>query len=134
MSLRVRPLLAGLGLAFAALTLSAADDSRVIYPGASAVAEKSSAAAPSSGYGSVTILGAIVLAAAGGWMFFRGRKLPFASREARKLAIDETRSLGSRQYLVVASYEGKKILLGVCPGRIDLLTTLDSAPNRELSR
>jgi flagellar protein FliO/FliZ len=40
--------------------------------------------------------------------------------------IDETKSLGSRQYLVVASYEGRKLLLGVCPGRIDLLTPLDA--------
>ena len=55
-------------------------------------------------------------------------------RDVRKLAIDETRSLGSRQYLVVASYEGKKLLLGVCPGRIDLLTPLDSPSPRDSSR
>ena len=48
-----------------------------------------------------------------------------SGRVARRLVIDETKSLGSRQYLVVASYEGKKLLLGVCPGRIDLLTPLD---------
>ena len=38
-----------------------------------------------------------------------------------------TRSLGNRQYLVVASYEGQKFLIGVCPGRIDLLAPLGSA-------
>ena len=43
----------------------------------------------------------------------------------RKLAVAETRSLGSRQYLVVATYGEKKFLLGVCPGRINLLTSLE---------
>ena len=49
-----------------------------------------------------------------------------ASQDAQfaQLTIDETRSLGSRQYLVVASYQDKKFLLGVCPGRIDLLSAL----------
>ena len=42
----------------------------------------------------------------------------------RKLEISETRMLGSRQFLVVAEYEDRKILLGVCPGRIDYLCTL----------
>ena len=46
------------------------------------------------------------------------------SRDARQLAIQETRSLGNRQYLVVASYEDKKFLLGVTPGRIEMLTPL----------
>ena len=48
-------------------------------------------------------------------------------REARKLTVAETRSLGNRQYLVVADYEGRKFLLGVCPGRIDLLSSLDGS-------
>jgi len=42
----------------------------------------------------------------------------------RKLQISETRMLGNRQFLVVAEYEGRKLLLGVCPGRIDYLSTL----------
>lgn len=42
----------------------------------------------------------------------------------RKLHIDEMRPLGNRQFLVVAAYEGKKVLLGVCPGRIDYLCQL----------
>ncbi len=78
------------------------------------------------GMGAVTVIGTMVLAGAGGWLLLRGRKLPFPGRVVKKLSIDETRSLGSRQYLVVASYEGKKMLLGVCPGRIDLLTPLNS--------
>ena len=133
MILRVRHLLLGLALSGFALAVHAADESRVIYPAASSAA-KSAAAAPASGFGALTMVGALVLAAAGGWMFFRGRKFTLPGRDARKLAIEETRSLGSRQYLVVASYEGKKLLLGVCPGRIDLLTPLDSPTGREQSR
>ena len=45
----------------------------------------------------------------------------------RKLDISETRMLGNRQFLVVAAYEGKKVLIGVCPGRIDYLCTLSGA-------
>jgi flagellar protein FliO/FliZ len=46
---------------------------------------------------------------------------------ARKLQISETRMLGNRQFLVVAEYEDRKMLLGVCPGRIDYLATLSAA-------
>lgn len=45
----------------------------------------------------------------------------------RKLHVSETRMLGNRQFLVVAEYEGRKMLLGVCPGRIDYLSTLAGA-------
>jgi flagellar protein FliO/FliZ len=79
-----------------------------------------------SGYGATTLVGIVLLGGAGGWLFLRGRKIQLTGRVVRRLVIDETKSLGSRQYLVVASYEGKKLLIGVCPGRIDLLTPLDS--------
>ena len=45
----------------------------------------------------------------------------------RKLEISETRMLGNRQFLVVATYEDRKVLLGVCPGRIDYLCSLAAA-------
>src|SRR5450631_3444297 len=78
-----------------------------------------------SSYGATTLVGIVLLGGAGGWLFLRGRKIQLTGRVVRRLVIDETKSLGSRQYLVVASYEGKKLLIGVCPGRIDLLTPLD---------
>jgi flagellar protein FliO/FliZ len=40
------------------------------------------------------------------------------------LKIEETKPLGNRQFLVVASYEGQKFLLGVVPGRVDFLSAL----------
>jgi flagellar protein FliO/FliZ len=46
------------------------------------------------------------------------------AKGARKLNVAETRMLGNRQFLVVAEYEGRRMLLGVCPGRIELLSEL----------
>ena len=101
----------------------AADESQVLFPRGTPGAE-APAAKRSEGFGAISVLGVVLLAGAGGWMLWRGRKVNLGGRDNRLLAIDETRSLGNRQYLVVASYEGKKILLGVCPGRIDLLASL----------
>ena len=39
--------------------------------------------------------------------------------------VAETKSLGNKQYLVVASYGDQKFLLGVCPGKIELLSELE---------
>ncbi len=50
--------------------------------------------------------------------------LPRINKVDRKLIIAETRPLGNRQFLIVAEYENRKMLLGVCPGRIDYLSTL----------
>jgi flagellar protein FliO/FliZ len=102
----------------------AADDGQVIYPGGTPGAT-APAPKPGQGFGFVTVLGVVLLAGAGGWMLWRGRKVAVGGKDQRLLAIDETRPLGNRQYLVVASYEGKKLLLGVCPGRIDLLASLN---------
>jgi len=102
-----------------------AKDAEVIYP-RSAEGRAEAKAGRSSGF--TGILGvALLLAAAGGWLFWRGRATPGGTVNVRKLAIAETKSLGNRQYLVVAAYEDKKFLLSVCPGRIELLTPLDSA-------
>ena len=100
-----------------------AKDAAVIYPRAADKAvETSSAGSP--GYSGI-LVAALLLAGAGGWLFWRGKGSPRGAISVRKLAIAETKSLGNRQYLVVASYENKKFLLGVCPGRIELLTPLD---------
>ena len=76
----------------------------------------------------------VALAGAGGWLVWRNRRGTPIGRDMRVLAIDETRSLGNRQYLVVASYEGKKFLIGVCPGRIDMLSALDGSSPKEKVR
>jgi flagellar protein FliO/FliZ len=74
------------------------------------------------------LLTILVLAGAGLTVLFRGGGLGAfrgAAKGARKLNVEETRALGHRQYLVVAEYEGRRFLLGVCPGRIEYLSGLD---------
>ena len=71
------------------------------------------------------LFGALALAACGTWWLWRSRtQAGRVSRSGHKLAIEETRSLGNRQYLIVATYEEKKLLLAVTPGRIKLLCEL----------
>jgi flagellar protein FliO/FliZ len=110
----------------------AADDEKVFTPGAARTDAPASAAGGS--LSSVSLVLGFALAAAGGWLVWRNRRGVPLARDLRALAVDETRSLGNRQFLVVASYEGKKFLLGVCPGRIEMLTPLDGAPAREKNR
>lgn len=105
-------------------------DSDIIHPRTVATSDNAPATTQTKGRDSNYLL--IVLAAgaagAGGFMLWRQRRTPggIAGRDARKLTVAESRSLGNRQYLVVADYEGKKFLLGVCPGSIQMLAPLDS--------
>lgn len=123
---RVRRLLALAGMGLLVVSAPAADDDRVIYPGTASRAE---APAPAGGsLNAMSLYLGLALAGVGGWMVWRHRRGTPTSRDGRALAVDETRSLGNRQFLVVASYEGRKFLLGVCPGRIDLLSPLDGTP------
>ena len=50
-------------------------------------------------------------------------------KDNRKLRIEETRSLGGRQYLLVVEYEGTRFLLASCVGRIEYLCPLDCVPS-----
>jgi flagellar protein FliO/FliZ len=118
---RVVAIVAGLALGAVAISRGATDD-RLI---GSFTHAPDAPARPAGGYGATTVVGVLLLGGVGAWLLLRGRRIQLPSRVARRLVIDETKSLGSRQYLVVASYEGKKLLLGVCPGRIDLITPLD---------
>lgn len=117
---------AGAGSAFAA------DDDKVIFPGSSPKSETISV--PKGGsLNTVTLLVALALAAGGGWLVWRNRRGTSGPRGTQSLAVEETRPLGNRQYLVVASYEGKKFLLGVCPGQINLLSPLTNSADEPSS-
>jgi flagellar protein FliO/FliZ len=108
-------------------------DAGVIYPRNAAAAETLAAPATKRGDSNyLLIVLATMAAAAGGWMLWRQRRTPggIAGRDARKLNIAESRSLGNRQYLVVADYDGRKFLLGVCPGSIQMLAPLDESERR----
>ena len=45
-------------------------------------------------------------------------------RSDGRLQVSETRMLGNRQFLMVVEYEESRLLVGVSPGRIELLTPL----------
>jgi flagellar protein FliO/FliZ len=99
----------------------------VIYPNPPADASKSVAPNEHDSSRSLILVVAFLLAAGGVWVLVKRRKAgPGGGRGGRKLQIDETRPLGNRQYLVVADYDGEKFLLGVTPGRIQMLTPLAS--------
>ena len=77
------------------------------------------------------ILTVLILAVAAVALLLRGGFFGIftgAAKTERKLHIEESRSLGHRQHLVVASYEGRRFLLGVCPGSIEYLSGLDPEP------
>jgi flagellar protein FliO/FliZ len=109
-----------------------AQEASVTTGGTVAVQLQNQATTLSNGSG-ISLLGYIililVLAVATVTVLFKGGFLGVLTgspKANRKLNIEESRSLGHRQYLVVASYEGRKFLLGVCPGSIEYLSGLDS--------
>lgn len=111
----------------AAATAVAPDD-RILYP-RNAV-ERSAAAVeprPSRGPNYLGLLAFGGLCAAGGvWLLKRGGlRTRIHGADTRRLQIEETRPLGNRQFLAVAAYGQRRLLLAVCPGRIDLLCPLD---------
>jgi flagellar protein FliO/FliZ len=70
------------------------------------------------------VVALLALAVGGIWLVKRGGlPRPFARNDGR-LHVLETRLLGNKQFLVVVEYDDAKMLLGVCPGRIDYLTPL----------
>lgn len=134
MSLRHVVFLAGLlTLPLLASAATAVDESKIIYPKTGSADAPSAAPAGSLG-SATTIVGAVALAAGGVWLLLRRRADLATGRAAQSLAISETRSLGNRQFLVVASYEGRKFLLGVCPGRIEMLAPLDGEATPKAQR
>lgn len=82
---------------------------------------------------SVYILVIAAFAGAGAWVLWRRRSGGgrFGGKGGQKLMIQETRNLGNRQYLIVASYEGRKFLLGVTTERIQMLSTLPGEGEQE---
>ena len=130
MKSRARSMLAAVLAMTLTFTVFAADDSEVIFPGGGAQTGTPAVAA-SDGLNTASLVVGLLLAAVGGWFVWRNRRRIPAGRETRALAINETRSLGNRQYLVVASHEGKRFLLGVCPGQISFLSALPDATDGE---
>jgi flagellar biogenesis protein FliO len=118
--------IASLALAVGLGPLGAAESTTketVVFPRAAAGSPASSPAGDAPVATQGLLFFAVMCAGAGGWLLWRRRTAgPGSGGEARRLKIVETQSLGNRQFL--ADYDGSKVLLGVCPGQIRLLTHL----------
>jgi len=62
---------------------------------------------------------------AGALWYWRNKKPSKLGRRGN-IQIEDTRALGNRQFLVVASCDGRRFLLGVAAGGIQMLSPLDS--------
>ena len=116
--------------------------SATLFASAAAFATPVAAAAPfatshgSGGMLQVLVYFVLIIAMLGAGLYFtRGGLGVIAGKNKgeRKLVISETRTLGNRQFLIVAEYENRKMLLGVCPGRIDYLSTLAGGSDETFS-
>ena len=108
-------------------------EAEVYYPRTSAddssqVNEPERAVSPAGGSTFVMFTGyGVVLAVLGVGVFFalkRGGWRNVMKRSDGRLQVSETRMLGNRQFLMVVEYEESRLLVGVSPGRIELLTPL----------
>ncbi len=105
----------------------------VLYPRESPAGESSPGGEISSRSSSPTLVFAgVILLATGAWLWWKFRVGPagLMARAPSQLAIEETRALGNRQFLLVVSHEKRRFMLGVCPGRLEMLTEL-SPPSEE---
>lgn len=100
---------------------------RVVASGADATGAKVAAQAATGGTLQLTLYMLLLVGLLAGGIYVMKNGLGFLQpkpKGPRKLEISETRMLGNRQFLIVAEYEQRKMLIGVCPGRIDYLCTL----------
>ena len=83
--------------------------------------------------GLLAVLIVLALVGALAWLARRGS---FAALKAanRTVAIETAVSLGERRSLVVVAVEGRRLLLGLTPGQVSLVTELSPAPLESASR
>ncbi len=102
----------------------------VIHPGGSgsrsSTSMETAAASVGSTMGGWTFAALVGFGGTGYWWWLRRRQALRISGGGPGLDIEQTRSLGNRQFLVVASCDGRRFLLGVAPGQINRLADLDA--------
>lgn len=101
----------------------ARSDDTVLYPSGSKSAPDAPAAAAKNSGATWIFTFVVIGAAAGVWFWRRRNGSPLRRRGL--IAIEDTRPLGNRQFLVVASCDGRRFLLGVAAGGIQMLSPLD---------
>lgn len=105
-------------------------DDTLIYPSNSASPEAHPLIVPTSTSRSGWVFAVLVgFGAAGFWWWQRRRATQGPMGQVGGLLVEQSRSLGNRQFLVVASCDGRRFLLGVAPGHINSLAELDRALN-----
>jgi len=108
------------------------ENSAILYPRQSSPPAPAGETGRDGGPGSLVVVIALAFGVAGAWLLWRKlRGAGPAGRGEHRLVIAETRPLGNRQFLVVATYGEQKLLLGVCPGRVSLLTQLEENGGRQ---
>jgi flagellar biogenesis protein FliO len=58
--------------------------------------------------------------------FVSSRRKSFNSLKKNGISISETKSLGNKQFLVVAEYGGESFLIGISPSQIQFLSKVNS--------
>jgi flagellar biogenesis protein FliO len=61
--------------------------------------------------------------------FVSTRRKSLNSLNKEGISISETKSLGNKQFLVVAEYKGESFLLGISPSQIQFLSKVKSFSN-----
>jgi flagellar protein FliO/FliZ len=97
----------------------------VLYPSGGAGAPGLGSPATAGTSGTWLFILFVGLVAAGMWLWRRRRPTGALGRRGT-IQIEDTRPLGNRQFLVVASCDGRRFLLGVAAGGIQMLSPLDS--------
>ena len=78
--------------------------------------------------GLVAVLLVMAVMAAAVWVFRRGVPRWAGARQASPVQIETAVSLGDRRSLVLVSVEGRRLLLGVTPSQVTLVTSLQDTP------
>jgi flagellar protein FliO/FliZ len=79
-------------------------------------------------YGLAVATAVVVLVAMLAWLFRRGT-IRFGPRQARvAMKIESGLSLGERRALAIVTVEGRRLLIGLAPGHVSLLTELAALP------
>jgi flagellar protein FliO/FliZ len=132
----VLPVLLAVAVTGRLVAQSTDPETEVFYPRAGAevspeAIETRRTASPPGGSTFVMFTGyGVVLAVLGTGVFFalrRGGWRGVMKRSEGRLQVSETRMLGNRQFIMVVEYEDARLLVGVSPGRIELLAPLGPA-------
>ena len=96
----------------------------LLYPAGGPTAEGVAPATPAATSATWVFVVLVGLTAGAVWLW--RRRQPSKAGRRGTIEIEDTRALGNRQFLVVASCDGRRFLLGVAAGGIQMLSPLDS--------